>query len=67
VSFTISSAARNFVALLGPDYLQKLKGVKLASISPMTTGALRELHLIPTIEADPHTLPELVQAIAIHR
>jgi uroporphyrinogen III methyltransferase/synthase len=52
------------VGLLGPDYLKKLAGVKLASIGPVTTATMRELKLPPTIEADPHTIESLARAIA---
>ena len=64
ITFTSSSTAKNFVALLGPDYLRKLGSVKLASIGPVTTAALMELGLKPAVEADPHTVPSLAQAIA---
>ncbi len=63
VTFTSSSTARNFVALLGENYQKRLQGVGLASIGPVTTQTLRELHLTPTLESDPHTIAALVQAI----
>jgi uroporphyrinogen III methyltransferase/synthase len=64
VTFTSSSTAKNFVGLLGPDYLKKLGSVKLASIGPVTTATMRELQLTPTIEANPHTIESLARAIA---
>jgi uroporphyrinogen III methyltransferase/synthase len=67
VTFTSSSTAKNFAALLGPDYREKLQGIKLASIGPITSATLRELQLQPTIEANPHTLAGLVGALAAHR
>jgi len=64
ITFTSSSTARNFCALLGLDYLKKLESVKLASIGPVTTATLRELQLQPTFEADPHMVQALVAGIA---
>ena len=64
VTFTSSSTARNFVTLLGDDYKQKLAGVKLASIGPITTATLRELGLSPTIEAKQFNIAGVVAAIA---
>ena len=64
VTFTSSSTARNFIALLGDDYKQKLAGVKLASIGPITTATLREFGLTPTVEAKQFNIPGLVAAIA---
>lgn len=63
ITFTSSSTARNFVDLLGPDFHQKLQGVNLASIGPITTKAVRELGLTPTVEARSSTIDGLVQAI----
>ncbi len=64
VTFTSSSTARNFVALLGADYRAKLEGVKLASIGPVTTATMKELGLTPTIEAQVSNIDGLVAAIA---
>ena len=43
VTFTSSSTAAQLRRLLGPDYKEKLKGVKLASIGPITTQTLEQL------------------------
>ena len=64
VTFTSSSTARNFIALLGDDYKTKLANVKLASIGPITTATLRELGLEPTVEATTFNIAGLVAAIA---
>jgi uroporphyrinogen III methyltransferase / synthase len=64
VTFTSSSTARNFIALLGDDYKAKLAYVKLASIGPITTATLRELDLEPTVEATTFNIAGLVAAIA---
>ena len=63
VTFTSSSTARNFVSLLGAEYLTLLEGVKIASIGPVTSATLRELKLVPTIEADVSNIDALVAAI----
>lgn len=63
VTFTSSSTAKNFTELLGADYKQRLAGVKIASIGPITTQTLEELGLQPTIEAKKFNIEGLVQAI----
>jgi uroporphyrinogen-III synthase len=62
ITFTSSSTARNFVALLGPPNA-KLDGIRLASIGPVTSSTLRELGLQVDIEAKEFTIPGLVEAI----
>src|SRR5437870_4610159 len=52
VTFTSSSTARNFVKLLGKNYLERLKGVGIASIGPITTATLKELAIPPTVAAE---------------
>ncbi len=66
-TFTSSSTAKNFVTLLGPDYLAKLKGVKVASIGPITTTTLRNLKLDPTIQAETFNIRGLVEALTAHK
>jgi uroporphyrinogen III methyltransferase / synthase len=63
ITFTSSSTVKNFCALLGSDYRGKLSAMKLASIGPVTTAALSELKLDATVEANPHTVESLVDAI----
>lgn len=63
VTFTSSSTARNFVALLGGDYPQQLAGVKLASIGPVTTATLKELGLSPAVEAEISNIDGLVEKL----
>ena len=60
ITFTSSSTVRNFVAVAGRDALQ---GVKIASIGPITSATARELGLTVDVEADPHTVAGLVEAI----
>jgi uroporphyrinogen III methyltransferase/synthase len=63
VTFTSSSTASNFVALLGPNHAQQLAGVKIASIGPITTATLKELGLTPTVQAESFNVDGLVDAI----
>jgi len=66
ITFTSSSTVRNFVALLGPRSAS-LKGVRLASIGPVTSSTLRELGLRADIKAREFTIPGLVDAIVRDR
>jgi uroporphyrinogen III methyltransferase/synthase len=64
VTFTSSSTARNFAALLGDDYREKLQGVRIASIGPVTTSTLRELGLEPTVQAETFNIEGLVESLS---
>ena len=66
ITFTSSSTAKNFIALLGGDSRDQLKDVKIASIGPVTTATLKELGLLPTIEAETSNIDGLVEAINQH-
>jgi uroporphyrinogen III methyltransferase/synthase len=59
VAVTSPAAARSVVRLYG-DALQH---ARFASISPLTSAALREMECEPTAEAAPHTTAGLVDAI----
>ncbi|MDB5295768.1 MAG: cysGA hemD, partial [Phycisphaerales bacterium] len=63
VTFTSSSTAKNFMALLGPDHRERLAGVRVASIGPVTTATLKELGLDPAAEAETSDLTGLVAAM----
>jgi uroporphyrinogen III methyltransferase/synthase len=63
VTFTSSSTAKNFVALLGDGYREKLRGVNIASIGPITTATLKELGLEPAVQAEAFNIEGLVEAI----
>jgi len=65
ITFTSSSTAQNMVKLLA-DKRDLLTGVKLASIGPITSDTLRQLGLEPTVQADPHDIDGLIQAIIEH-
>ena len=61
ITFSSSSMVKNFVEAAE---LEMLQGVKIASIGPITSATLRECGLNVDAEADPHTIPGLVAAIA---
>jgi uroporphyrinogen-III synthase len=66
ITFTSSSSVRNFAELLGKR-LQDLSGIVFASIGPITSATLRELHLPVTTEAREYTIAGLVKAILATR
>ncbi|MGH9503863.1 MAG: uroporphyrinogen-III synthase [Terriglobales bacterium] len=72
ITFTSSSTVKNFSALLNhsagsgasASLRRHLKGVRLASIGPVTSSTLREFGLRVDIEAAEYTIPGLIKAIA---
>lgn len=64
-TFTSSSMARNFATLAGNRTAQNAiqRGLRLASIGPVTSATLRELNLPVAVEAKEFTIPGLVQVI----
>lgn len=64
ITFTSSSTARNFLAMLEPRTRKTLAGVKLASIGPVTSATLRKLGLRVHIEAKAYTTVGLAKAMA---
>jgi uroporphyrinogen III methyltransferase/synthase len=60
ITFTSSSTVHNFLEAAGKEALD---GVKIASIGPVTSGTLRERGVRVDAEADPHTIPGLIDAI----
>lgn len=64
VTFTSSSTAKNLMALLGDEARDLMKGLKIASIGPITSGTLHELGYEPTIQAQRFDMAHLVEAIA---
>ena len=60
---TSPSSLANLLTLLGPERTGRLHHVKLASIGPVTTQAVRDRGWVETVEADPHDAVGLVQAI----
>jgi uroporphyrinogen III methyltransferase / synthase len=61
ITFTSSSTVTNFMSAAGRE---ALSGVKIASIGPITSATLREHGVSIDVEATPHTIPGLVDAIA---
>jgi len=59
ITVTSSAIARSVVRLFGPA----LANSRLASISPLTSGTLRELGYAPAAEAERYTMDGLVDAI----
>jgi uroporphyrinogen-III synthase len=66
VTFTSSSTAKNFAALLGRT-AASLKTVQFASIGPVTSATLRELGMPVAIEASEYTMSGLIRAIVLAR
>ncbi|HEU4975327.1 MAG TPA: uroporphyrinogen-III C-methyltransferase [Baekduia sp.] len=62
-TFTSASSARFFTEAAGGAGVVRESGLRLASIGPVTTAALRELGLEPAIEAAEHTPAGLVDAL----
>ena len=58
--FTSASTARNLATLVGDA--AKLNAIRLVSIGPQTSAALRDLGLLPDVEARQATLDALVEA-----
>jgi uroporphyrinogen-III synthase len=63
ITFTSSSTAKNFVALLGSAGMSRLGNVRLASIGPVTSATLRQEGMRVDVEAHEYTIPGLVEAI----
>ena len=64
VTFTSASTARNLAALLEEADLTLPPGLVLASIGPITSAAMREFELMPTVEARDPSVAALVATLA---
>ncbi|HEY3242378.1 MAG TPA: uroporphyrinogen-III synthase, partial [Phycisphaerae bacterium] len=62
-TFTSSSTFVNLIALLGPDAERALGAVRIASIGPITSKAIRAAGWQPTVEAAVYTADGLIDAI----
>jgi uroporphyrinogen III methyltransferase/synthase len=62
-TFTSASSARFFLEAAGGADAVRGSGLRLASIGPITTEALRAHGLEPDVEADEHTPGGLVEAL----
>jgi uroporphyrinogen III methyltransferase/synthase len=64
ITFTSSSTVENFHARFNlPELLKRFPRMKIASIGPETTKTIKALGLDPTVEAKPHNIPSLLNAI----
>jgi uroporphyrinogen III methyltransferase / synthase len=64
ITFTSASTVEHFHARFDlPKLLEKFPQIKLASIGPETSKAIRELGSEPTVEAKKHTIDGLVEAL----
>jgi uroporphyrinogen III methyltransferase/synthase len=63
ITFTSGSTVKNFLTLLPEKLRGRLKHIDLASIGPITTGAMEESGLKPTAQASVSSIPALVDAI----
>lgn len=63
ITFTSSSTARNYLALIGKRSSAALSDICFASIGPVTSATLRELGLRADLQAKDYTIPGLVKAI----
>jgi uroporphyrinogen III methyltransferase/synthase len=60
ITFTSSSTVKNFLAMAGSE---SLRGVRIASIGPVTSATLRQHGLRVDVEARQYTMNGLLQAI----
>jgi uroporphyrinogen III methyltransferase/synthase len=60
ITFTSSSTVTNLLAVTGKE---ALAGIKVASIGPVTSATAREAGLTVDVEAEPHMIEGLVDAI----
>jgi len=64
ITFTSSSTVENFHARFNlTDLLKRFPKMRIASIGPETTNAIKSLGLDPTVEARPHNIQGLLNAI----
>jgi uroporphyrinogen III methyltransferase/synthase len=64
-TFTSGSSANAFVTAIGGPESIRESGLRIASIGPITTAALRRLGLEPDLEASEHTPAGLVDALVV--
>ncbi|NLM52728.1 MAG: uroporphyrinogen-III C-methyltransferase [Firmicutes bacterium] len=64
LTFTSSSAVRNFVETIGPEKIKALlSGVKLISIGPVTSATARSLGLPVDLEAKEYTIDGIMKVL----
>lgn len=59
ITVTSSESAKCLSQLFGPA----MKRMKIATISPITSDSIRQLGLSVSAEANPHTIPSLIESI----
>lgn len=64
ITFTSASTARNLAALFDAAELALPRGIVLASIGPITSQAMRDQGIEPTVEASEATIAALTQIIS---
>lgn len=63
ITFTSASTVKNFMGLIGEEYKEKLKGVKLVSIGDITSEAMRSYGLQVYVQPQCFTIDDMIQAI----
>ena len=66
ITFTASSTVEHTLAAIGPDAAQRLRGLTLASIGPITTETAASRGLVVSLTAEEYTIPGLVTALERH-
>jgi uroporphyrinogen-III synthase len=66
ITFASGSAVRNLQTVVGDKLVEKLAGVAVASIGPVTTKACTDAGLHVAIESETASIPMLAQAIVQH-
>ena len=63
MTFASSATVKNFVKMLGTDYLEKLNQTKVISIGPVTSKTLQDLKIEVYKEAKEASIDALVEAM----
>ncbi|WP_053956645.1 uroporphyrinogen-III C-methyltransferase [Inediibacterium massiliense] len=63
ITFTSSSTAKNFIAILGEENKELLKDIKIAVIGPITAQTVKDIGMNVDISADEFTIDGLVNSI----
>lgn len=62
ITFTSSSTVNNFIKIMGSDF-QLPKGVKIASIGPVTAAAAKKAGFAVDIHQEEYTMEGLVKSL----
>ena len=66
ITFTSSSTVRYFLELVGPDAAERLRGVVVASIGPITADTAARHGIASDVMPDSYTIPALADALVRH-